>query len=114
MVLELTKYTLNIDDTNIKILSKEDSNIELNMILFTDYDYKLLDIGIALGNLEKTILKAEYCIDNNDNEYYNVTVSITMRDYYIYVDVEGRNMNNPEIERENILNIEDTLVSIKN
>ena len=112
MVLELTKYTINIDDTNIKIISKEDSNIELNMVLFTDYDYKLLDIGIVFGNLEKTILKSEYCIDKNNNEYYNVSVSITVKDY-IYIDVEGRNMDNPEIERENIINIKDRLISIK-
>ena len=111
MVLELTKYTISIQDSNIKIISKEDSNICFDMVLFTDYDYEILNIGIGLGNLDKTILKAEYCIDKNDNEYYNVNISITIKDH-IYIDVEGINMDNTEIQT--IINIKDKLVSYDN
>ena len=110
MILELTDYTVSIEDANIKI-SKNNSNDHLDMILFTDYDYSVLDIGFGLGYLEKTILKAEYCIDNNGNEYYNVTISITMSDY-LYIEVEGRNMDNTDIE--NIINIKDKIISIDN
>ena len=108
MILKLTDYTISIEDANIKI-SKNNSNDHLDMILFTDYDYNILNIGFGLGYLDKTILKAEYCTDNNNNEYYNVTISITMKDY-LYIEVESINMDNTEME--SIINIKDTIHKI--
>ena len=109
MRLELTKYIISICDREINII--DSSNKEsLNMILFADYNYDILEVGFGLGYLDKTILKAEYCEVKN-KEYYDLTISITMKDY-IYIDIEGIDMDNNEMSI--ILNIKDKLISVDN
>jgi uncharacterized protein YneR len=109
MKIELTNYSVNIFGREIHISDNENKK-PLNMILFTDYDYSILNIGFGLGYLDKTILKAEYC-KVGENEFYDITISLTMKDY-MYIDIEGINMDNNEIEP--IINIKDKIISINN
>ena len=109
MKIELINYTVTVRGQEINIIKNSD-NESLNMILFTDYNYDILNIGFGFGYLDKTILKAEYC-KVGENEYYDVSISITMKDY-MYIDVEGINMDNNETET--VLNIKDKVVSIDN
>ena len=107
MIIESSNYIINIDKSGIKIENKVDNTI-LNMKLFTDYNYDILNIGLGLGQLDKTILKAEYC-RLDENEYYDMNISIFI-DSDIELDIEGINMDNNILE--NICNIKDKVIYI--
>ena len=107
MIIESSNYIINIDKYGIKIENKVDNTI-LNMKLFTDYNYDILNIGLGLGQLDNTILKAEYC-KLGESEYYDMNISIFI-DNDIELDIEGINMDNNILE--NICNIKDKVIYI--
>lgn len=109
MRIELQDYTLSIHERNIRLISNS-TNEYIDMMLFTDYNYDILEIGLGLGCLDKTILKAEYC-KIGENEYYDLSISITMKEN-IYIHINGINMDNNETE--DIINIEDKVIYVNN